>query len=292
MANERRLRVNDQLGIITDNPLATTTTVINSAGFATLPVVDGTTHLAITLNPDLSAVPSTNAEVVWVTAHSSGATIATVVRGREGTTASGYNVSTTWVHGPTIADHAPTLVDTSGSLPSTGGLPFDMQIAAEADTKKLKVYNASTSAWMEVFNGGAAWTSWTPTITGNGWALGNGTATGHYKKQGRTLRARGEIILGSSSTKGSASPTIGGLPATNTSTLTFTQGHASFQHNADGSTYGGAWIVNASATSGKVYVLTTFGSTPALFGNIDSNTPFNWATLDIIYFDIELETSA
>ena len=86
MANEKRLRQNLATGVITDNPLTTTTTVINSAGFATLPVVDSSQHMVIVLNPSQLSVPSSNAEIVYITAHSSGATVATVVRAREGST--------------------------------------------------------------------------------------------------------------------------------------------------------------------------------------------------------------
>lgn len=102
MANEIRLRRNNISGTITDNPLTIGATTINSAGFADLPVVDGTNHLLLILDP--TEVGGT-AEIVRVTAHTAAATSVTVARGVEGSTARSHVFNTTWFHGPAASDY-------------------------------------------------------------------------------------------------------------------------------------------------------------------------------------------
>lgn len=52
------------------------------------------------------------------------------------------------------------------------------------------------------------WAAWTPTLSGTGWALGNGTLSGRYTRIGSTIHLRLMIVFGSTSTFGSVSPTI------------------------------------------------------------------------------------
>lgn len=49
-----------------------------------------------------------------------------------------------------------------------------------------------------------AWTDYTPSVSGSGSALGNGTTTGSYVKIGRTVIAKGKMVFGSTSTMGTA----------------------------------------------------------------------------------------
>lgn len=101
MANERRLRSDSDSGTITDNPLLIGATTMNSAGLSTFPVVDSTSYMAITLDPlGLAGAP----EIVWITAHTSANTAATIVRGKEGSTARQHALNTRWSHGPTSED--------------------------------------------------------------------------------------------------------------------------------------------------------------------------------------------
>src|SRR6476646_9218648 len=102
MANEIRLRSNNQSGTITANPLSSGATTINSAQFALLPTVDATNHLMLILDPlGVSGTP----EIVKVTAHTAAATSVTVVRAQEGSSASSFVFNTTWFNGPTVADY-------------------------------------------------------------------------------------------------------------------------------------------------------------------------------------------
>lgn len=92
---------NLQGGTITDNPLTSGATTINSAAFASLPAVTAPDILYITLDPEgANGAP----EIVEVTAHTASATSLTVVRARQGTTARSHPTSTVWVHALTEVD--------------------------------------------------------------------------------------------------------------------------------------------------------------------------------------------
>lgn len=58
-----------------------------------------------------------------------------------------------------------------------------------------------------------AWTSYTPTLTGTGWALGNAAVDATYARVGKTVFYRVQIVWGSTSTYGSVQPIVS-LPST------------------------------------------------------------------------------
>jgi hypothetical protein len=132
VANEIRVRRNNMAGAITDNPLSSVATTINSATFSDLPVIDATNHLILILDPLESAGP---AEIVRVTAHTAAATSVTVVRAVEGSSARSHILGTTWYHGPVTSDTIEVL--TSATRPST---PYEGQAIFETDTNKLLVW--------------------------------------------------------------------------------------------------------------------------------------------------------
>lgn len=137
MANEIRLRSNNQAGVITDNPLAMGATTINSAAFTSLPTVGATNHLMLILDP-----LETNgaAEIVMVTAHSAAATSVTVIRGSEGTVARAHILNTVWYHGPVTSDTIEVL--TSSTRPTS---PYTGEAIYEVDTNVLRAFNGT--AW-------------------------------------------------------------------------------------------------------------------------------------------------
>lgn len=94
-----RIRSNFQNGTITDNPLAIAATSVNSAEFASLPVVTAPDLLAVTLDAE-----GTTPEIVHITAHTASATVATIVRGQEGTAAKAHAQNASWVHASTARD--------------------------------------------------------------------------------------------------------------------------------------------------------------------------------------------
>ena len=56
---------------------------------------------------------------------------------------------------------------------------------------------------------GAAWTTYTPTLGGTGWALGNGTLVGYYRQvDAKTVAIKVLLTTGSTTTVGTATPTV------------------------------------------------------------------------------------
>lgn len=97
-----RLRFNFIGGMITDNPLTSGATAMNSDAFAALPTIASPDYAAITIDPDgTEGAP----EIAWITAHTAAATSATVSRGQEGTTALQHSQDVYWAHGPTLQDY-------------------------------------------------------------------------------------------------------------------------------------------------------------------------------------------
>jgi hypothetical protein len=129
-----RLRSDFDSGTITDNPLTSGAATINSAGFASLPVVTAPDLLAIVLDPD-SATP----EIVWVDSHVASATSVTALRAKEGTSAREHASGTAWAHTitaydldliPRVLDEARTT--SSYTVPPTAGTtPADAVVIPE-----------------------------------------------------------------------------------------------------------------------------------------------------------------
>ncbi len=145
MANEIRRRYNFQSGTITDNPLTNSATTMNSTNLAGLPAVGSTEYAVLVLDP---AGAGNGPEVVYVTAHTGSATSATIVRGREGTTAVQHNSNVTWIHVATAADY-PLVAASSSDRPSGTGLPYEGQLIYQQDTKELLAYTTATTGWQK-----------------------------------------------------------------------------------------------------------------------------------------------
>lgn len=141
MANEIRRRYNFKSGTITDNPLTNSATTMNSTNLAGLPAIGSTEYAVLVLDP---AGTGNGPEVVYVTAHTGSATSATIVRGREGTTAVQHNSNVTWIHVATAADYP--VVGDDNDQPSGTGLPYEGQIYIDTTNDRSTIY--SGSAWI------------------------------------------------------------------------------------------------------------------------------------------------
>jgi hypothetical protein len=118
-----------------------------------------------------------------------------------------------------------------------------------------------------------AWTAYTPTLGGTGWAIGNGTATGVYCQIGKTVMGRIRLAFGSTSTYGSATLTAS-LPVT--------------AINADGPVL--ATGVSLDVSLSQSYSMNISGNSTALALRVlgtkgvgdplISTEPFTWATSD------------
>lgn len=120
---------------------------------------------------------------------------------------------------------------------------------------------------------GDAWTSFTPTIGGTGWVLGDGDVTGSaYRLMGKWLRGRCSLVYGSTSTAGAGQLTFTlptGTAVTAPQAVTVTV--------IDDST---GTVVNAAGyvASGGTTIET----------NVDSAF-LTWATSDVVTVEFSLE---
>lgn len=121
MANELEIRQDFLGGLIEDNPLTDVATTLTSASLAVMAAVSTTSFMWIILDPDvLGGAP----ELVKVTAHTAGATTATILRGQGTTTARQHSYGIRWAHGPVSADdYRPRLlhVQDQKALGTAGG---------------------------------------------------------------------------------------------------------------------------------------------------------------------------
>lgn len=214
MANDIRRRYNFISGIIDDNPLSNSATTLNSTELAGLAAVGSSEHVALVLDP---TGVGNGPEIVWVTAHTGSATSATIVRGREGTTAVSHASTIAWAHVATAADYS-TIGD-DNDQPSGTGLPYEGQTYVDTTNNELEIYDGS--AWAPFSYG--AWTTWTPTVTQSN-TPAQSTTDCRYMRLGRLVVATGQISFTGAGTGSNAivctlpvtARTASGVPALGT----------------------------------------------------------------------------
>lgn len=131
----------------------------------------------------------------------------------------------------------------------------------------------------------SAWTSYTPTVGGTGWAAGNASITAAYQQIGKTVHVRVSVAFGSTSTFGaSASPTFT-LPVTAASSSA-SQSGVLFSENGS-SRYMGAIVVTSTSTATAYRISSSTG----LLSTITSTNPFTWAAGDAIRFNLTYEAA-
>lgn len=155
MANEKRLRANNVGGLVEDNPLTNSATTLTSAGLAALPVIDTTNHAALVIDPDgLETAP----EIVYVTAHASGAQTATIARAQEGSIAAQHSVDIPWIHTATVKDFVATYPDSPWAGDTLSGGPFDEEFERESAPTALPTgfawVNQGTATYVEEYGAG------------------------------------------------------------------------------------------------------------------------------------------
>lgn len=129
-----------------------------------------------------------------------------------------------------------------------------------------------------------AWTAYTPTIGGTGWALGNGTVSGVYCKIGRTVFFKAKVTWGTTSTFGASAALTVSKPDAGGSTY-YDQ---TFCYYVD---FGTASYVGAALATGSTVTLQVPG-TNGLLANVTSSAPHTWATSDQVYVAGTYEASA
>ena len=140
-------RSNFQSGRISDNPLLIGATLVNSAQFASLPLMGNTDVLKLTIDPNaVVGAP----EICYVTIHGAGSTTVTVTRAQEATVARAHNLNEQWVVAPTAADWAgvPQLNAAAGRTTAlvAGATNYD------TDTFSLVQWTTITTGWQKPWN--------------------------------------------------------------------------------------------------------------------------------------------
>lgn len=131
-----------------------------------------------------------------------------------------------------------------------------------------------------------AGTSWTPTVSGTGWAIGNGTVTGLYVKHGRLVFAMGKIVFGSTSTFGGSALVVGGLPVAVNSSIG-ASGRVFINDASAATDFFGDWSVAASGSSGTMYESAELTAPGTVFRlAVDSTHPMTWANGDSLEFSL------
>lgn len=160
------------------------------------------------------------------------------------------------------------------------------QISADMSTGATSIYGSGTERFKIDADGLitgtgtslGAWTAYTPTLGGTGWAIGDGAAYGHYCRVGKIVHFRVLITLGATSTAGAGIATITG-PVTSANTVTYSEFQTSY-YDASGTTiYTGAARMDANSTTIR---LRAISSSVGALTAVVTTTPFTWATTDSI----------
>ena len=121
----------------------------------------------------------------------------------------------------------------------------------------------------------SATSSYTPTIAGSGWAVGNGTVSGGYTQIGKFVVFRATFTLGTTSTAGAGAMTIS-LPVNSIGGI-HAVSHSTLDNNVP-ARYNGVGVL-ATSTVTPYY-------TPSAAGGADrtatTSVPMTWATSDSI----------
>ena len=122
-----------------------------------------------------------------------------------------------------------------------------------------------------------AWTAYTSTLGGTGWAIGDGTASGAYCQIGKTVTFRLGITFGTTSTFGAGALTVS-VPVAGSGSNVSGQLKCFYQDTSAGASYAGVtvWV---SSTTLQPRAIGTGGVT----STFTTSAPFAWASTDIVY---------
>lgn len=124
----------------------------------------------------------------------------------------------------------------------------------------------------------AAWTSWTPTISGTGWAIGDGTSTGKYAQVGKLVYCNAEVTFGAGTTFGAGNLSCS-IPITAAAASLQYVGNCRLSDTGVGA-YPGV-VALATTTTVLIYALRADGTYTSQ-NNVTSTIPFTWGSTDVI----------
>lgn len=132
-----------------------------------------------------------------------------------------------------------------------------------------------------------SWTTYTPTLSGTGWSLGNGTITGRYVRVGDIVCAELMFTFGSTSVAGSAVPTAS-LPVNANTTISPNPAQVTINDTSGPTTFIGQGSIGSTGVTANVGV--SSGSYTSLTG-LAAGVPMTWATGDEIRWTLTYEAA-
>lgn len=165
-----------------------------------------------------------------------------------------------------------------GETANNRGGAFSVYTKPNAGTtmqERLKINNAGLITGTGTSLG--AWTAYTPTLGGTGWAIGNGTAAGAYCQIGKVVIVRFNITFGSTTTAG-ADPLTISLPVTGNA-VGATMGTIRSFDASTGTQYGNTF---QPAGASAIAPVAANGTNGAYSSYYTTSGPFTWATSDQI----------
>jgi hypothetical protein len=167
--------------------------------------------------------------------------------------------------------------------PGASDMPGALTFATTADggistTEKMRIDSNGLITGTGTSLG--AWTAYTPTLGGTGWAIGDGTITGAYCQIGKLIFFRAQVDFGSTSTYGaSAEPTLTGPANVKAGIGGNHDLSAVLADTSLGLNYVG--LVRTTASSPLTFTISALG-TSSVRVTANSTTPFTWASTDRI----------
>ncbi len=149
------------------------------------------------------------------------------------------------------------------------------------------IQTLATDIDTSVGTGLLAWTTYTPTLSGTGWSLGNGTLTGRSAKLGKIVCTEIMLTFGSTTVAGSAVPTVS-LPHTANTTIQPNPAHVTINDTSASTTYIGQGSLSSTGVTANVGV--TSGSYSSLTG-LAAGVPITYATGDEVRWSCMYEAA-
>ena len=170
-------------------------------------------------------------------------------------------------------DGTPGLNDMPGRLSFQTGVDGGPGVA-----ERMRINNAGLITGTGTSLG--SWTEYTPTLSGTGWEIGNGTVTGSYCQIGKIVNFTALVTFGSTSTFGSApysqpSPSLTVPVTASTGAIYLSNSEC---EDVSAGTYYATMAHRVSTTTIEVRAL----NSSQQYAFIDSTFPFTWAAGDIM----------
>lgn len=149
-----RLRQNFIGGKIDDDPLVMGGLSYNSPSLAAFSVIASPDYAAVVLDPDgVHGAP----EIIWVTAHSTTATTATIERGKEGTSPRDHPMDTYWIHASTAYDFqifSGNSIDNPAMWSADLGYDYEFEAVSSSLPSGWSWINQGSSTYTEQYGAG------------------------------------------------------------------------------------------------------------------------------------------